>query len=430
MALRGTLFVGCALGGLLVSPWAAASPQEVIGFGYRSTAMGNTGIAIGSGVDTVYANPALLSLSREMALQLGITSATFDLHADGLGFPGRVAYSPLEANTIGGLLPLPFGGVLKDRFTIGVGFQTPFDVVVRGRILYPERPQFLLADRVQSVAIQAALGIEIGWGVRIGGGVAALAALSGSVVVATNSSGRIGTEVKDTLVASYAPILGASYDLTDEYRVGLGVRGELVGRFNVVIEARDLGGIVIPPMNISGVAQYDPWQVGLELARVAEPWKLAVGAVYKKWSDYPGPMEATVRCEDAPSPDESCDPHVPPHPSYRDVVSPRVGVERAFELSDGFDLMIRGGYALEPTPAPPQTRLTNYFDNSRSVISLGYGLWLDDPLLPFNFDGFAQLQVLHPRTHEKRLAQGAPADVDVESHGWILSAGVSASVRF
>ena len=75
------------------------------------------------------------------------------------------------------MLPLPLGGVLRERLALGLALLTPLDVVVRGRILYAETPQFLLADRAQSVAIQAAMGVDIGHGLRVGGGVSALAAL-------------------------------------------------------------------------------------------------------------------------------------------------------------------------------------------------------------------------------------------------------------
>src|SRR4029078_9579028 len=102
--------------------------------------------------------------------------------------------------------------------------------------------------------------------------------------VASDATGRFGAVVEDPLVASYGPIVGASYDIGDAYRVGLTFRGELVGRFNVIIQVKDLGGIVAPPLNISGVAQYDPWQIALEFARVKGPWRLALGATYKHWS--------------------------------------------------------------------------------------------------------------------------------------------------
>lgn len=426
IAVAAVVFAVATLG----ASSAAASPQEVIGFGYRSIGMGTTGGAVGEGVDSVYANPALLSLEHDMTLELGVTEALFHLVAEGPDFPGRVYVTPLRGNSIGALLPLPFGGALEDRVTLGLGFFTPFDVVVRGRILYPEKPQFLLADRVQSVAVQAGLGADIGYGIRLGVGFAALAALSGSVVVATDASGRIGTVVKDTLVASYAPIAGASYDLTEHYRLGLTFRGELVGRFNVVIEAEDLGQITIPPLNISGVAQYDPYQLALEVARVNGAWEVAVGATWKHWSAYPGPADATVRCEDAADPDASCDPLVPADPDYSDTLVPRVGADRAISVTRGVTAHVRAGYAFEPSPAPAQEGRTNYFDNHRSIFSVGWGLELDEPLPEIGFDGFLQLHLLHARDHEKRQAAGAPVDGVVESYGAIIATGAAAKVRF
>ncbi len=407
---------------------ALGSPQEVIGFGHRSIAMGRAGAASAEGIDAVYANPALLSQSRGMALQLGLMGALFRLDAAGPGMPGRIDYSALRASTIGALLPLPFKGALANRIAVGLGFVTPLDVVVRGRILFAEKPQFLVADRVQSVGVHLGVGVDIGHGVRVGGGFTALAALRGSVLVSTDASGRIGTLVQDTLIASYAPLAGASYEFDrGNYRVGLAFRGQLIGRFNVVITADNLGSITVPPLNISGVAQYDPWQLALEFARVRGPWRAAAGATYKHWPAYPGPVEATVRCQDAPDPSDGCDAPVPPSPGYHPVVAAHAGVERLIAL-DRLEVALRGGYAFEPSPAPPQTGSRNYFDNHRSILSAGYGLVLRRA--PLGFDGFAQVQILHPRSHDKRVDDGAPAAGTVETHGFIVAAGVAATARF
>jgi long-chain fatty acid transport protein len=411
---------------------ASASSEDVFGFGARSGAMGAAGSAVGQGYEAVYGNPALLSLAHERELTLGFLGAHFDLRAG-----DRISYEGLRGSFIGAVLPVPFGGALKDRVTIGLGFFAPFDLIVRGRILYPETPQFLIADRTQTVAVQAAVGVHVWEGLRIGGGFAALAALTGSVLVATDASGRVGTVVEDTLVASYGPIVGASYDIGDAYRIGLAFRGELVGRFNVVITVQDLGGIVVPPLNISGVAQYDPWQIALEAARIKGPWKIAVGATFKRWSVYPGPVEATVRCpETDPATgmpfEGTCGALVPAGPDYSDTIVPRVGVERSLELRPGLRAHLRGGYFFEPTPSPEQTGVANLFDNSRSVVTLGYGLELGPPLPDVRIDWFGQVHVLHPRTHTKDASVpvdnlGAPS---VETSGVIVAGGMTAGVRF
>jgi len=389
---------------------ALASPEDVFGFGPRSMAMGGAGAALSRGFEAVWGNPALLSVERQRELSLGLLGAVFDLRA-----PSRLNYGALAGGFIGAVLPVPFGGALADRVTLGLGFFTPFDLIVRGRILYPETPQFLLADRTASVAVQVALGVDVGHGVRIGGGFAALAALSGSVLVATDASGRIGTVVEDTLVASYGPLLGASYE-RGAYRVGLTFRGELAGRFNVVIDVKDLGQIVVPPLNIAGYAQYDPMQLALEVARVRGPWRVNVGATYKRWSAYPGPVEATVRCPTVdPStgapPDEPCGASSPEPVGFSDTVVPRVGVERALSPRDDVSILLRAGYFLELSPAPEQTGKSNLHDNTRHVFGLGYGLALAPPLPRLRFDLAAQVQVLQPRTHEKA------ADVPLDNPG-------------
>jgi long-chain fatty acid transport protein len=411
---------------------AEASPEDILGFGPRAGAMGATGAADAEGYEAVYGNPALLSLARRRQLTVGFASALFDLHAK-----TRLSYEPLHGSVIGATLPLPFGGILKDRIAVGLGFFTPFDLVVRGRILYPEKPQFPVADRTQSVAIQAGIGIDLGHGVRIGGGFAALAALSGTVLVATDAAGRIGTVVDDTLVASYGPIAGISYDINDTYRVGVAFRGKLEGRFNVVITVKDLGDLVVPPLNISGVAQYDPLQVAVEIARTRGPWRMALGATYKHWSAYPGLAEATVRC---PTVDpttgqpitDPCSALVPPPPNYHDTVVPRVGVERSFAPGGSVEMRLRGGFFFEPSPAPAQSKAENLYDNHRAAFTLGYGVELGPRASRVALDFFGQAHALLPRDHvkERGIAASNPGSPSVTTSGAIVAFGATAGVKF
>ncbi len=406
---------------------AGASPQNVVGFGARSIALGGTGTASSEGADAVYSNPSLLSASRATELQLGFQGAVFSLSAKGLGAPPSASAERYRATTIGAVLPLPFGGLLKDRVALGLGFVTPTDVVVRARILYPERVQFPLPDRTQSVAVQGGFGLALGHGVRVGGGFAALAALRGTVLVQTDASGRVGTQVEDTLVASYAPSAGLSWESAGgRYRLGAAFRGALVGRFNVVIRAENLGSLTIPPLNIAGVAQYDPWQLAFEAARTQGAWRVALGATYAHWSSYPGPAEATVRCEDAPEPGLDCAAPKPPSPGYRNVVTPRIGVERRLDLASTARLALRAGYAFEPTPVPEQTGVRNTFDADRSVVSCGWGVHFER--IPVGFDGFAQVHYVHEREHRKVVEDGAPATGNVVTAGHVLAGGLSVTV--
>ena len=417
---------------LLGARAASASPEDVIGFGARASALGATGAGDAEGYEAVYGNPALLSLARRRSLTLGAQTALFDLRAK-----KKVPYDALHGSIIGATLPVPFGGILKDRIALGLGFFTPFNLVVRGRILYPERIQLPIADRTQSVAVQAGIGVDLSHGFRVGGGFAALAALSGSVLVATDATGRIGTTVDDTLVAAYGPIVGASYDIGDAWRVGVTFRGKLVGRFDVVINVKDLGDLVVPPLNISGVAQYDPLQVAVELARVKGPWRGAVGVTYKRWSAFPGLADATVRCPLAdpvtggPFTDP-CSAKPPASLGWHDTVVPRIGVERAFSPSPRVDIKARAGFFFEPSPAPAQTRTSNVYESARAAITFGYGVELGPPSARFSIDAFGQAQALIPR--EQAKGKGVPGDnpgsPSVTTGGWIGAAGLTLGVKF
>jgi long-chain fatty acid transport protein len=409
---------------------ALASPQDVFGYGARATAMGATGAADAQGADATWGNVALLSLARARELTLGFEGAYLDLYARGGRLPGTMHPEPMRGTLIAGVLPIPFGGVLRDRVAFGFGFFTPTNVVVRGRVLYPETPQFsLLGDRMQSVTVQAGLGLDVGYGLRLGVGFSALAAIAGSVVVATDTSGNVGTKVDDQLVASYAKSFGASYDIGESYRVGVAYRSSLEARFSVTIEVHDLGTLVVPPFNIAGLAQYDPAQIAFEVARVKGPVRAAIGVTYKKWSKYPGAPEATVLC---PPEHPDCKALVPTPPGYHDTLVPRAGAEIDLDRGKGYALRLRAGYFYEPSPVPAQTGEANGFDNARHVLTAGYGIELSEPIAPLRFDAFGQFHQLVPRTHVKDATvdptnAGFPK---AETGGHVIMVGLAMGVRF
>jgi hypothetical protein len=399
---------------------AQASPQDAFGFGPRSVALAGAGAALGGGYESVWANPALLSLRRERELSLGFQGIKPVGKAEGPGMPGHVRQDGVRGTLIGAVLPVPFGGILRDRVTLGMGFFTPTDVVVRGRVLYPEKPQFpLLADRFYTVALQAGMGIHVFRGLRVGVGVSALAAIAGTALVATDTSGQVGTKVDDQLVTSYAPIIGASYE-HGNYRVGVTYRGRLEARFAVLIEVRDLGSLEVPPLEIAGLAQFDPTQIQAEIARVRGPLRAALGATWKQWSAYPGAPEATVRC---PPDIPTCGALQTPSPGFVNTLVLRVAGELDVTRSPSHVGTVRGGLVYEPTPVPVQSSTSNLFDSSRAGLAAGFSIDLRAPLPPVRVESFAQYHHLFERAHSK------PAGT-VTSSGSILVGGVAGTVRF
>ncbi|MBI2391048.1 MAG: hypothetical protein HYV09_15760 [Deltaproteobacteria bacterium] len=410
-----------------------AAPQDLFGFGARSSAMGMTAAASAEGYEATFGNPGLLAGTRKKALTLGLGVARHSLVADTPGRPLTLPTDEMKTIYIGAALPLPFGGVLKDRLTFGVGFLNPAKFLVRGKILYPERHQYpIVAPRVQSVAIVMGLGARIGDRVHVGAGFEALAAVVGEILISLDATGRVASRTDDQVIAAYAPIASLAVDLGDRFRVGLVYRGELVGRFSLTIRAQDLG-IPLPDFNVAGVAQYVPEQVGLEArwCSIANAPTLPVGErgtivagglLARRWSKYPGPNEPTVLAN--PTYGTGIDPLHPFTPS--DTVSPRLGVEHGVPLTPRAALRLRAGYAFEPTPLAKQTWKENFLDSSRHVLTAGFALVGSDEL-PFQLDAFGQLHLLTHRTHAKDPAAGQP---DVESGGTIAVIGMTAGVRF
>lgn len=438
---RGVLGAAAFAFVLAFANGAAASPEDLFGYGPRVAAMGGTGAASAEGFEAAWANPALLSRMRERKLTLGYGGATFGLSraTNGAAAVGHDAEAA-RGVFIGVDLPLPFGGILKDRLGLGLAFYTPSDIIVRGRLLYPEKSQFpLLADRAQSLTVRAGLGVDLGHGLRVGGGFAALAEIVGDVLVATDASGRVGTRVEDQLVTTFAPTLGVTYDLPfwKGARAGLAFRGALDARFEVLIDATKLSSLNIPVFNISGLAQYDPSQIALELAHESKARTVAIGATYKRWSAYKGPIEPTIPCEE-----EGCGALVPPAVPYSDTLTIRAGIDEKLAIRPSLEGHLRAGAFFETSPLPstvPGSEAfdlaskstvavpTRYYDASRIAGTVGFGLVAKAPLPPVNLDVYSQLHVLVPREITSD-AGGAVETTKVT--GRIAVYGFLAGVRF
>ncbi len=431
---------------LLAARGAAASPEDLFGYGARTSAMGATGTAHSTGYEAAWHNPALSSVVRVPKLTLGYTGGVLRLDAQGDGLPGRISTAPVKGTTIGAEIPVPLGGRFAQRVGLSLGFYQPTDVVVRGRVLYPEKTQFPMVDnRAQSVTIRAALGASLGYGIRVGVGFAALAELVGTVVAATDATGRVGTRVESQLVATYAPVVGATYDLPlnspARWRLGATYRGEQTARFAIVIDGTKLSSLQIPLFNISGLAQYDPAQVALEVARSEGLNVLAAQVVYKRWGAFPGVLEPTVVCNDGGA--GACG-LTPPKIDWHDTIVVRVGAEQGFELQRGAVVRARAGAFYETTPLPsdiPGSEAydsgvkgivnlpTRYFDSNRVALTVGAGLSLSKPLPPVDLDLFAQHHVLLPRTVTSIDGSGGVLSRG-ESSGHITVIGMTVGVRF
>ena len=120
--------------------------------------MGGAVATTSEGFEAVYYNPAALTLARNLSVNVGMQGGHFDLDVNGTDWSLRDA----PALTIGFGLPVPFGGWLKERLSLGFGFVIPQSAVLIADIPSPGEEAFtLLETRAQAVAIQAAIAMRI-----------------------------------------------------------------------------------------------------------------------------------------------------------------------------------------------------------------------------------------------------------------------------
>jgi long-chain fatty acid transport protein len=341
----------------------------------------------------------------------------FSLDLERAGTTERYPAALSKGLMLGVMAPLTRGRV---RTGFGLFAETPPDFVVRATIPHDGTPTFpLLVGRSESLDLGAGIGARLG-PLSLGVGVRALAALSGSVSVA-EQGGAATTGVGTRLLPAWAPVFGAALDLGEIGRAGLAVRSVLRADFDVNVAASTLGPIGLAPLNIEGVAAYEPLRVDLELSRDFGRLSLALGARYERWSAFDGWVGRTVDC---PASRQSCGTPLPPPADYSDIVSPRLGVAYRFGLRS-VELTARGGYTLVPTPVPEQRGAKNELDATRHGFAAGYSVELPESTLPLRLDAAFRFDVLAPRTHTKSdAAAGPPLRTRGSAQTIVFGAGV------
>jgi long-chain fatty acid transport protein len=365
--------------------WAtssAASEPQLFGLGARSSAMAGTGVADAEGYDATYANPAGLVEPTRRRLTLGYVHAGYALSLDH-------APHPIDATNgilLGANLPIPFGGVLRNRIALGVAFYFPFNLINRARAPYPGQPRLAILDNdTQVISILVGAGARVHRRVTIGVGVLALAALVGTIAIRTDGAGRITTASEEQLVSSFAPIVGIRVRAASWVRVGAVLRGESKSSYDLEVTNR-LGSVLpipLPTLHIAGTAQYDPLQVGVETALLPLPWlTVDVGVTWKHWSAFPLPTQnATLGAPPQPT------------PKLHDTAVPRLGLEAA-KTHRQFRFLARAGYYFEWSGSFDPALL----DPSRHVLTGGGGIEWTNRLTALQLDGFAQWHHAQPST--------------------------------
>ena len=403
-----------ALGLLLSSASGRATPAEMFGPGPESVALAGSGVSFETGVETTLSNPALLANVPDKEILLGFRDTRFALE---LEQNGVTAPFPTELSTgliVGVVSPLELPLL---RAGVGVFAQAPPDYVVRADRPPPEQAQFpLVTGRVEALDLGAGLGF--GWGpLTFGGGARMLAALAGDVGVQTEDA--VATAgIANELRPAWAPEFGLGLELDGGLAFGLAFRGTLRADFDVNVQSTDLGGISIAPLNVEGVAHYEPARLDFEASYDRGSYQLVAGLRYEHWSAFDGWLGQTVEC---PPERESCGTAVPASPGYSDVLVPRVAGLYRLEPKPVV-IELRAGYTFVPTPVPEATGTSRVYDSARHGLSAGYSVRFPEESLPLHLDAAFRIDLLVPRRNQ----DGTPNATT--THGSIVTAVFGAGV--
>ncbi len=426
----------------LVLAWpalASATPQDLFGFGGRSPGLAMTGVSYADDYEAVFLNPAGLARARRRGLHLGASAGGFLLKVD----DQRFALDPSRGTLIGATLPLPFGDILEDRLAIGLGVYTPGSVLLRGQVQYPELAQWPVLGRTQSIAIQLGLRFDFHStdleGLRVGIGVSALADVIGDLDVRLDETNTFNSVVETQLLATFSPIAGVSYE-RGEWGGGIVYRHEVRSSMNLRIVTDDLP-IDLPVLTIGGLIQYDPHTLAGEIFWRPDPGiRIVANLTARFWSSYPGPFTAT-----------SGSSLSAPPPGFSDTVSPRVAIEGTLRRGP-VTLELRGGYLLEPTPAPaaraaqrrnpdgsgavdargePVLAIVRFLDNDRHVLTAGLGMASEVGTARLSLDVFGQAHFLVDRVHDvSSTSDGTDGTPSMRTTGFVLVAGWTLGLEF
>lgn len=424
---------------------AAANPIDLFGFGARAQGMGGAATAATDDASANYYNPARLAGSDDIRIDVGYQLAVprlsvdgHDQHVDlsrglalGLAVPGRLAGA---------------------RLAIGAGLFLPDQQITRTRTLPSGQPRWSLYDnRPQRLFLAANLAVQLPGGFSVGAGISYMSSTQGDVALdgvvgfpdATTSQLDLAIAV-DLKTIRY-PQAGVAWDATPWLTVAATYRGG----FRLVLDQTfditgDIGTPGFDPLVADGFLHlrsraqdlFQPAQVTLAAsARLTPRLAVALDLAWHRWSVYENPAARIEIDLDLGDFNDLVDipPQEPlPAPHFHDIAVPRLGVEWLAREAPRRRWLVRGGYAYEPSPVPPQLGTTNYIDNDKHTLTAGGTVELPGlggvVLRPVSFDVSLVATFLPERGHTKLL----PADPvgDFRSRGVVLGGALMSRWRF
>ncbi|MBU1429219.1 outer membrane protein transport protein, partial [Myxococcota bacterium] len=405
--MRLTLLSTAALLGVALSTPARASLFDTYGYGARAAAMGNAAAAASEDYTATHYNPGALTYRKSPHVGVGFHLISPDLYIE-RSKPkayggGEVLPQPNAGLNLGLLFPL--GGLVQDRFALGIGAYVPAVHVTRVESMDVRAPYFYRYQSLpDKLIVAAAVAYELHPRFSLGVGYQYLNSLDGSAEMDLDPLNLRFTRKDMNVEIGTASALSVGLDArpTDQLRVALTFRDALALDYRIFNRIY-IDGVGLIETEMEGTSTYTPQQYTLGLSwRPTPAWLLAFDAVWARWSQAPKPTAAFYMLL---SFDElGLEPVENRSDVYdlgaEDTLSPHIGVEHQRGA-----LALRAGYAFLPTPLPAQTSYTNFLDADTHQIGLGVGYSFPDPLAmheaPITIDLAAQLSQVEAREANK-----------------------------
>lgn len=430
---------------IAVPAHARANPVDAFGFGARSPAMASAVTAGADDGSANYYNPAILATFPDVRVDVGYQLALPRL---------SINDQDLGVDTVRGFalsLNVP-GRVGNTRVAFGGALFVPDQRLSRIRTLNSQQPRFQLFDnRPQRLFLAANLAVQLTDRLHVGGGVAYMSSTRGGVVLvgrvgfpdAEDSELDLAIDVDlETVRYGQAGVLWRHNDWLDiGVTLRTGFKVTLSQSFLVTGEVGPAGGEPVVEdgfLSLSTNAEdlFQPTQVAIGFrAQLTSRFELDFDATYQRWSTFTNPAADIDLALDVGDFNDLVDiPPAPPlpDPHFADVLVPRVGFELLAADSFDRDVVVRGGYVYEPSPAPEQIGETNFVDNDKHTLSAGAGVTLRTLgsvfTRPVSFDAYLAATFLEPRSNGK-LSPIDPVG-DYRSTGRVWQAGVGSRWRF
>ena len=425
---------------------ASANPIDQYGFGSRSAAMAGAAAADGhNGVAANYYNPGALVASGRMSLDVGYM---YNHHA--LAINGLDQHVSDSSGFVAGIVvPGQIGGL---KLAVGAAVHLPDERATRSRQILFSKPRWALFDnRPQRFMLSTNVAVQLKPGLSIGGGVSYMSRTEGVIrlrglvgfPLPQDSDLELATDVD--LVAVRYPQAGIYWEPTRDLALGLTYRHTFLlqvhqgfrvegdvgtpgtapiirdGFFQLISDSRDL----FQPTQVALGAEYHP----------IKKLRVNLDATYQRWSTFRDPA-ADIRIDldlkDLQSLVKLPPPRVFGPAGFHDTLVVRTGVELGVMQRRRMSMVVRGGYAFEPTPVPEQSGETNFVDCDKHTIAAGAGLrlWGLTAVLPRPFD--IDLHLAATILPERLTRKWSPVDTtgDYRAGGVLWQAGLMTRLEF